>query len=172
MSVYKLYQVYCIEEGITRQVNSFTEPTECPVIHTDRTIDPAQTIVIDYIEIKPNRVTVLIPKITKISSTSYKDLKVKIDYDTSLYDKIIKVKFRSTFNRKSGTGDFTFRIFDKGNKSELQALTINTENTSDNNIYFDVSPTTNTTLEFQVKVSDSKDDVDIDDVSIYYLSSV
>jgi len=43
------YRVYCIEEGKNVTVWSKTKPTLCPNDHTDRSIDPIRTTVIDTI---------------------------------------------------------------------------------------------------------------------------
>ena len=167
MLTYKAYDVYCIEEASFRRVNSFTEPTQCPLIHNDRSIDSNQTILIDYIEIIPNTMEYLTPKENYISKKTYTDLKSDFIYNPDIITEILYIGFRTRFERKSSTGTYSIRIFDKTNNLELETTTINDPSLSNVSILLQSQPK-NSVLEFHSKVEDSRDKIEIDKIIIYY----
>ena len=166
MLSYKAYDVYCIEEAAFRRVNSFTEPTQCPLIHNDRTIDSNQTVLIDYIEIKPNSIHYLTPK-EIISKKVYTDLRCDFDYNTNIVKEILYIEFRTRFERKSSTGTYNIRIFDKTNNNVVGTTTINDPSLSRVSIFLESQPE-NSLLEFHGKIEDSRDKLEIDQIIIYY----
>ena len=50
--IVKLWQVFCIQEGINVNVWGVDAPTLCPNDHVDRTIDPTKTRMVNYISTK------------------------------------------------------------------------------------------------------------------------
>lgn len=169
MVSYKLYQVYCIEEAATRKVTSFTEPTQCPLIHNDRTIDTNQTIIIDFIPIVGNRIEILTPKIDKISSKGYFDLKTNFYFDSSIIETITDIKIVSYFENRSGSGSYDFRVYNITANTQIGNVNLNNEILSTNDIgELTNLPTQDSILEFHTKVDDSRDKANINSIIIYY----
>lgn len=171
MTTYKLYQVYCIEEGTTRRLHSFTEPTQCPEIHNDRTIDPLQTIIIDYKKITGNMINILSPKRETITNKNYFDIGSNFFFDSTIIKSITNIRVISRFENKSTTGSYTIRAYDNTNHNELCNGTFTNETSETNDLgEISNSPTSNSIIEIHVKTADSRDKVTIDNVIVEFIS--
>lgn len=169
MTSYKLYEVFCIEEQEVRRVTSLTEPTQCPLSHNDRSIDPAQTILIDYKPILGNRVAFLNVSKDKISNKSYFNLRSNFMFDASTMEAIVDVKFLSYLDKKSVNGTYSLRIFDKTHSNVMGSINLSNE-TLQNNSLGELSnlPIEDAIIEFHAMVDDAKDKINIDTIAIYY----
>lgn len=170
MTSYKLYEVYCIEEATTRRVTSFTEPTQCPLIHNDRTIDQNQTVIIDQIFLKADNFTALNGHNGRVTTTNYCDLTSSFFFDASRMDTIISIKFTTFFRKKSSNGTYSIRAVDKTHNTIIGSITISNENDMNEMTSFSNFPSNDAVIEFHAMVSKRKDFVIIKDIFVYWKS--
>jgi hypothetical protein len=169
MASYKLYEVYCIEEAMTRRLTSLTEPTQCPATHNDRTIDTNQTVLIDYKPIKGNRVEFLTPKMEKVSNKNYSSLKTNFFFDASVMEMVVDFKIIAYIQDKTGSGSYDFKVYDETHGLELGSVnltntSLGTYSVGDINNF----PTEDAIIEFHVKVDNAKNKANIGSIAVYY----
>ncbi len=166
-NAYKLYQVYCIEEGIFVKTHSFTDPTECPNDHPDKTIDTNQTTIIHYRPIISNTSQTLSPKKETMSSQNYQDLQCDFYFNKLIMDRITNVKVIGYINNKATSYDV--RTFDVTHNTEIISDTLTNASKEVNDLgYIETSPTEDALIEFHVKVTGSGGKATIENIMVYY----
>jgi hypothetical protein len=166
-NAYKLYQVYCIEEGIFVQLHSFTDPTECPNDHADKTIDTNQTTIIHYIPVISNTSQTLSPKKETMTSASYQDLKCDFFFNKLIMDQITNVKVVGYMDHKATSYDV--RAFDVTHNTEIVSDTLtNTDKEVSDLGYIPTSPSEDAIIEFHVKVTRGGGKAHIENIIVYY----
>jgi len=167
MTEYSLYQVYCIAEDQFVQVKSFTEPTQCPNIHNDRTIDTNQTT---KIWTRPNICVyhlTLTPKSDKVKNKNYQDLKTAFYFNKDVMEKITNIKINSYL--ESNSGSYTFRAYDETNGLVLGEITLSNQDKAITDIGFlNNVPTTSAIIEFHAKTSDKKVIAHVENIIVHY----
>lgn len=172
MTAYNLYEVYCIEEAAFRRVTSFTEPTQCPVSHADRSIDPMQTVIIDSIPIIGNKRTSYTPKKEAVTSRTYYNIGCAFHFDATAMENITDVKLLSYMYKKGADSDYTIRVYDQTHGLEMGSATFSNESLGVISIGKLVNlPTENAIIEFHAKVKNPADVAYISNIDVYYMSS-
>lgn len=172
MTSHRLYEVYCIEEAAIRRVTGFTEPTQCPLVHNDRSIDANQTVLIDSIPIVGNNVEFLTPKLEQIASTKFIDVKTSFYFDPAKMETLTDIKVVSWLDKKSANGTYDIRVFDVTHAAELGTINLSNETLTATSIgALDNLPTTDAIIEFHAKTSQKNDKAHLKSVAVYYKSN-